>query len=620
MPQRHTIPPMSRWTLAAVFAALAAGLAATWPAASSPSDTILCNFVHPDCLSNHWLMVWVAEQARDGGSILHNDRYYWPVGDSPWLAGNGSEGFAYLPWHLIFGWPVASTVHLVLMVVLNGVAAYAVARASGASGAGSLAAAPSGALLVYAVQELGAGRFSQVSLCWLGFFCAAWVHLLRQPSPARAVLAGFLLAWTSLFYWYYGFFGVVAGALLLGARLVAERRLDRATLLSLGVFALSFLLMISPLLWVFLDNWSGIVGTAEVVFPHPEALQDATWPGIPFLATGGRHSGRALPLTTCLLALVALVPRRRAAAAPPGGAPTWARVGLLVVALFFAALMAGPLLPHGPYEWVYGLAGPLRRFWWPYRHVVVLNLALIALAAHGLDRLLAAGPRRAVAGVLLALTIPVQLTLQDAPWHSQFTRAEVPVGFYAGLADAPGTLLLEPPLSPQIASAQTQLIYQLDHRKSLIGGHALWVDRVRPAAWDAAVAQNSFLTQMQALERAELTGTFTFDPADLRALIDAGSRTIVINREYFPIAMADLVEAYMTVCNAAFGPATASGKRVKAWDMGNWNGASSYPFTPFVWPAGIQPGGPTLAIQGFRAPSLAFSIPAPTGPPPPPRR
>ncbi len=602
---------MSRWTPVALVAALAAALAATWPAASSPSDTILCNFVHPDCLSNHWLMVWVADQLRTGGSILHNDRYYWPVGDSPWLAGNGSEGFAYLPWHLLFGWPVASTVHLVSLVFLNGVAAYAIARASGASGPAALAAAPSGALLVYAVQELGAGRFTQVSLCWLGFFCAAWIRLLVRPGTGRALLAAFLLAWTCLFYWYYGFFGVVAGALLLGAKLIADRGASRATLVALAVFAVAFLLLISPLLWIFLDNWTGIVGTAEDVFPHPEAMQDATWPGIPFLATGGRHSGRALPLSTCLLALVALIPRR-------GGdlAPSWPRWGLLVVALFFAGLMAGPLLPHGPYQWVYGLAGPLRRFWWPYRHVVVLNLALIALAAHGLDRLFGAGRARAVVGVALALSIPLQLTVQDAPWHSQFTRAEVPVPFYVSLAETPGTILLEPPLSPQIASAQTQLIYQLDHHKQLLTGHALWVDRVRPAAWDSFVAGNSFLAQLQKLERAELAGTFTFDPAHLRSLLDGGNRVIVINREYFPIAMADLVEAYMTLCNEAFGPAILSGKRVKAWDMGAWNGASSYPFTPFAWPAGIAPGGPTLAIQGFRAPSLAFSIPAPTGPSP----
>ena len=30
-----------------------------------------------------------------------------PVGDSPLLAGNGSEGFLYLPFHLLLGWPAA---------------------------------------------------------------------------------------------------------------------------------------------------------------------------------------------------------------------------------------------------------------------------------------------------------------------------------------------------------------------------------------------------------------------------------------------------------------------------------------------------------------------------------
>jgi len=586
-----------RWLAAWLVLAVGCALAATWPAATSPRDTLLCNFVHPDCLSNHWLMVWVAEQIGSGGSILHNDRYYWPVGDAPWLAGNGSEGFAYLPWHLLFGWPLASNVHLIGLLVLNGLAAGALARASGASPAASLSAVPAGALLVYVVQELGAGRFTQVSVCWLGFFLAAWLHFLARPSIPRALLAAALLAVSCLFYWYYGLFGVLAGGVLL----LAVRPVRAWG--PLAAFSGAFLLLVGPLLWVFLTNWTGIVGTGEEVFPHPEAAQDATWPGVPFLANGGRHAGRALPFTVVALALLGLGRAR-------------VRVGLALVALLFAGLMAGPLIPHGPYEWVYGLAGPLRRFWWPYRHVVVLNLALVALAAHGLDRLVAEGRRRTVAGVVLALSVPVQLTLQGAPWHAQFSRAEVPVPFYQELAGAPGTVLLEPPLYPGIASSQTQLLYQLDHRKALLNGHALWVDRVRPPAWDAMVAGNSFLSAMQALERGEGGEAFRFEPADLQSLIDRGLGVLVVNREYFPIAMEGLVDVYLDVCSQAFGAPIATGKRVRAWDLTRWDGRGLYPHARWDWPPGIRPGGPTLSIQGYRAPSLAFSVP---GPPPPPK-
>ena len=223
--------------------------------------------------------------------------------------------------------------------------------------------------------------------------------------------------------------------------------------------------------------------------------------------------------------------------------------------------MAGALIPHGPYEMLYGLARPLRRFWWPYRHVVGVNLGLIALAAIGADTIGAALARRnaklarfgpAVA-VLLALSIPLQLDLQRAPWHAQFSRADLTDPFYPSLRDAPGAILAQPPFAPEVASAQTPLIYQLQHGKTLLAGHALWVARVRPAAWDEMVAKNSFLTQLQAMERGELGDTFTFQGADLRALVDAGARTWVVNQEYFPAVLKPLVERYDALFTTLFG-------------------------------------------------------------------
>jgi hypothetical protein len=591
---------VTRWTVAAVLLSVACAAAATWPAFSSPRDTILCNFVHPDCLSNHWLLIWVADQISSGGSILHNDRYYWPVGDAPWLAGNGSEGFAYLPWHLLLGWPLASTVHLVGMLVLNGVAGWALARSAGASPAASLAAASTGALMLYCIHELGAGRFTQVSACWLVFFCAAWLRFLDEPAAHRAVGAALLLAVASFFYWYYGFFGVLAGACLLAARLPGWiRARDAAAAKGLAVFVGAFLALIAPLLWVFLKHWSAIPGTGEDVFPHPETVNDSTWPKGPFLVQGGRHAGLALPFTTCALAVVGLVRRDK----------RWLSVGLGLVVVLFVGLMAGGLVQHGPYELIYGLAGPLKRFWWPYRHVVALNFALVALAARGADLLVA---RRPWLGVLLALSIPLQLQLQGAPWHAQFSKAEMPEPFYVRLKDAPGEVVIEPPIAPQLASAQSHLIYQTLHRKALLSGHALWVDRVRPDAWDEFVAKNSFLTEMQRLERGELTdGVFRFRGEDLRALLDAGVGPFVVNREYFPVALKELVDAYGEVFIGLFGAPADQGKRLKSWDGTRWNGATEARFEPYTWPDALRPGGPTLAITGVRAPSNVFSVPAP---------
>jgi hypothetical protein len=604
-----------RWSFAAFALAVACALAATWPAASSPTDTILCNYVHPDCLSNHWLMVWVAERVRDGASILHNDSYYWPVGDAPWLAGNGSEGFAYLPFHLLLGWPLGSTVYLVALLALNGVAFFAVARASGASPAASLAAAPTGALLLYAIHELGAGRFSQVSVFWMVFFFAAWLRFLASPTVLGALGSAVLLALTCVFYWYYGLFAVMAGAVLL---LAHGSRASRPPIRALVIFSIAFLVLVGPLLYLFVSYWSSIPGTGEDAFPHPESVGDSTWPGVPFLVSGGRHAGRALPFTTVILAFVALFDRERR------------RIVLAWwgVALVFASLMAGALIPNGPYEWVYGLAGPLRRFWWPYRHVVVMNLALVTLAALGAQYLVGKVRTRwqgALYGVL-ALTVPAQLVAQQAPWHAQFSKTDLSDPFYRELRDLPGTLLVEPPLAPGVASAQTPLIYQLLHGKTLVTGHAMWVERVRPDAWDDFVAANSFLTALQHLERGELGESVTFEAADLRALVAAGARTYVVNQEYFPVVMRSLVTSYDRLFTALFGQPVASSRRVKAWDAKAWAGepTAEAPLTgpvtvaipAFVWPERLHFGGPTLSLQAPRPPSIVFSVPPPPKPDP----
>jgi len=579
------------WPLALLLALAGAALVA-WPAVASWHDTIICGWVHPDCLGNHWLLAWVAERAAGLQSLVHNDRYYWPVGDAPWLAGNGSDGFLYLPWHFLLGWPRASTAHVVTILALDGLGAYALARALGASPWASLAAAPTAAMMVYGAHELGAGRFSQADFGFLAFFLAAWLKFCAEGTRRWALLAALALAATSALYWYYGFFGVLAGGTIL-----LFRRPPAARLLE---FAAAYLLLIGPLLYVFLSHYADIPGTTEDVFPHPEVAGDSCWPALPFLVGGGRHAGRALPLSTTLLAAAALFLRRDRLT-----------LSLAAVSGLFAALMAGPLWPGGPYELVYGLAGPLRRFWWPYRHVVVVNLAWIALAAVATDALLRRVRYPRVLAALVAISIPIQLELFRAPYHATWSKAVVPTAFYTKLHGLPGDKLLEVPLTGGIAASQATLIYQFEHGKTLINGHALWVARVRPAAWDDFVAGNSFLAACQRLERGELGGSFAFDPADLRALVDQGLGVVTLNKEYFPVKLDGVVQAYDRVFTALFGEPAALGLRARAWDTTRYAGTSEVAVTPFTWPSDVQPGGPTLPVMSPRPPSMAFEMPGP---------
>lgn len=591
---------MRPWLLAALFS-LAGGMLVLWPVLVSPGNTIVCGWVHPDCLGNHWLLVWVAEQVASGGSLLHNDRYYWPVGDAPWLAGNGSDGFLYLPWHFLLGWPRASAAHALTLLVVNGLGAYAFARAAGASSFAALAAAPTAAMMVYGSHELGAGRFSQADFGFLAFFLASWLRLLAEPSVFRGVIAAILLAATSFLYWYYGFFAVVAGAILLAGRLWDR---PRSLVVPVAAFVGAFVLLIGPVLYIFGAHYAEIPGADETVaFPHPESAGDSTWPGVPFLIGGVRHAGRALPFTTTILALVAPFIRRDRA--------TWSLAALVLV---FGSLMAGPLWSGGPYEQIYGLAAPLRRFWWPYRHVVVLNLAVIALAAVATTALLerlARGVRVPSLGIAIAMVIPLEMELSAAPYLALHSKAELPASFYTGVAKLPGEVLLELPLSPEMCASQAPLGYQLQHRKTLLTGHAMWVDRVRPDAWDQFVAENSFLAAFIALERGTIASSFQFAPADLSALRSRGLGVISVNREYLPLKFGSLVTAYEEILTVLFGEPAVTESTAKAWTLDRWTGAGQATFSGVVGTDGGPAQAGNLPGGGQRPKSLAFSMDIP---------
>lgn len=601
------LAPMRPWfaPVAAVLFALGCALYALAPTWWEPTQWLTCNWHHPDCLSNQWLLTWVADQLAHGRGLLHNDRYYWPVGDAPVIAGNGDEGVLFLPFYLLFGWPAGVPYYALLVLTLNGVSGWALARAAGAERWAALLAVPTIGLLPYALMAMGSGQLNQVSLCWMLFFLASWLRFLEAPSGRWALLSAALLAVTSFFYWYYGFFGVLAGFVVLVVRVAWDRRLPDPKMLAR--FSAAFLIFLAPWAWFFAANWRLVPGSDEVAaFPHPEALNQVRPLHWPFLAREGMDLFHAMTLPGLLLALVgaglALWPRRSA------DPPAWrgpAALGLAGVWGLFWALSLGPVSPHAPYTLLYGLAEPLRRFWWPLRHEAMAQGAAAALGAlalsSGLSRV-TREPVRALIAIGVAQIPALAFTLQGVSQHVQISRVVLPPPVYPALAGRPGTGLIEPPLSPTLGGPQQQLIYQLYHHKTLLNGTALWVDRVRPKAWDAFMANNSFLAELQALERGELASGFTYRAEDLQALTGAGFRWFSLNKEMFPVSMRELVASYDALLNGLFGAPSIEQAGVSVWDMERWKGKTELPLRPFALPPGLGTAGPV----NHRFPSPTF--------------
>ncbi|MEC8424219.1 MAG: hypothetical protein VX000_10615, partial [Myxococcota bacterium] len=433
--------------------------------------------------------------------------------------------------------------------------------------------------------------------------------LLARPSSGRALLSASLLAFTSFFYWYYGFFGVLFGGVMVlvhGWRTLGIR--------VLVVFVASFSAMIGPWLGLFISRWADIPGTDELaVFPPMQALGDAaalTWP---WSVGGGRAEGTAVPLPLLLLGGLGAV-----GGLLRGAGQRRHNLGLVLAFLLFAGLSVGPAFPGAPYTILYGLAEPLRRYWWPLRHVVLAVPLVGVLAALALTLLRArvsrAWPTRlgvvfpAVLAVGLACATPALLAAQGAPTRVPLTAMRLPPPVYPELATRSPGVLLEPPLSPELSGTQHHLLLQRWHGHALLTGHAPWVERVRPPAWDRFIEENSFLSALQALERGELgDGPLSFDPLDLTSLRQAGLQTVTVNRAALPLKARPLVEAYVVLFDGLFGPAIARAPGIWAWDVDGWDGETSTVVLPsWSWPDALRRGGPEAPLVARRPRSQIF--------------
>ncbi len=605
--------------IAIVLCGVAAALI-TDPAWRDPAGTMVCHMSHPDCASNHWLLAWVAERIGSGESLAHNDAYYWPIGDAPFVAGNGGEGFLYAPFHWIFGWPIGASLFLPLLVLGNGLAAINLARAFGTSPAGALLVGATTASSVYALRELSSGRFSQADLIWLLCFLAAWVRFLDTPTRRRAVVSGVLLAITSTLYWYYGFFGVLAGGLIWATRTLKKRVPSRL----LGAFAGVYVVLIALPLWWFASHFTVVPGVTEAAFPHPEAIRDALVFAFPFTVSSGRFVIQALPAVVGLGVLLRIYQLIR-----QPDSRDWKDAALIVMALAFLLLALGPRASVGalgsPFEWVYGLAAPLRRFWWPSRHIVVANLAWTLLAARALPTL---SPRRELClGIALFGAVFLSLHLQGIHSRVQVTQLEgFPPPFYEAVRALDGDVAITLPLAPEVAASQRHLLYQRTHQKRLLTGHALWVDRIRPAKWDQFVAQNSLLSGIQALERGT-AHTIEVTATDLHQLISEGVGVIVLNQEHYPARLEEVAKRDRTALTALFGPPSLDGDGMWAWRLETPRDETPRVATlePWTWPPDLKPRADDTPVSRHTVRSTVFrpasNAPAkPQGRPGPPKR
>ena len=577
------------------------------PMALDPAGSLVGSHIHPDNLANQWLLPWAVEAVRAGEPLLHTTAYYWPVGDAPLLSGDGTQALLYAPLHLLLGWPAAPPVFVGLTLVLNGLAGWFAARSVTRSGWAALVAVPICGASPFVMMELSAGRFSQAAVWPLALFLGLWWRYLARPGPGLAVLSAVALAYTSFSYWYYGWFGVLAGALAWGATLRDHTGPAlRAHLRWHGLFSAVFLVSIAPWAWLFLSHWGSVPGSAETeVFPPASTLRDrlpyllALRPGDP-TTTAAAQSLVGLGLAV----LGAVVGRTRRAVR-----------GWMVVGLVFLVLGWGPAFPGAPYTVLYGLTAALRRFWWPMRHVVVVQLALAVLSAQGVAWLCgrwcpARGAEGAV-GLGLAGAVAASIGLQGLPTQLEHTPLTFPPEGYAALAERPEGAVVVLPLAPEATGTNDALLHQLAHGHPIVTGHSPWVARARPAAWDRWVQEQGLLRRIVELERSGWAGgTVSVEPAEVAALQAAGVRWIVLDRTLVPLALKGMVRAHDGLMDGIFGRPTIRTADVQVWEVRALAEVTAVEVPGWTWPSELRPAGPQWPLAARRPQSPMLGTPS----------
>lgn len=493
-----------------------------------------------------------------------------------------------IPLDLLLGHPGHYNVKVFLIVLLNGLAGYALSLYLTKRRGLALLAGMTLACNIFVVWEFQSSGLRQAILFFLPLFMLYLERTLVERTRKDAILLGLSFAATAIFYWFYGLFAAIYGLLRLGYFALQERRrLDRVALMLLGVrlvqaagMALALILpFTSPYLLTHIVEPGKASALPEVTwfksFPSLEALQNV--PLRPdsrkdnLLASLARvlYSSwsvdwlynplqtRPVPLVLGFCAVVMSLFRLR---------KTWFWLGLLILFYTFTwgpylqldgsfVKVSGEYAVRLPYWYAFKFIPMMSRLFAPYRMGSMVMCTLLILMSLNLSALASRVERfpllKYLGGVLFLVLYLGQIVrdpMQERRIGSNrllpLPASEVSVpSWYYELAREKGRLgIVELPLDRQ----QDLLnYYQVVHSKKVLGGWAdpgalppvLRFDQ-KPSKVTAllqwlslpdGMERNSFSQAVKQLSMGPNYALGKYEPADVGALEAFGYRYVVVH-------------------------------------------------------------------------------------------
>ncbi len=402
--------------LLAVVVAFVAAAAITWPMVTLLDEVVMGGGELGGWLWRydwHFREVAAIQEASTGPLQLW--REFVSLGRYP-ETGNILDVLAFnLPFERLAGFPESYNLKILLVLVGNGLAAYALGRYVSGSIAAALAASVVAVVNPLTLLEIQASGLRQALLWWVLLYPALLDRALRRRTLGAGVVAGVCFGAAGAFYWFYGLFTGIFTVFWFVAHLAVERkRIDARGLLRAGMgLGAGLALAAGPFILPYAFAESGAsVGAREALpemtffLPYPAFDTVIHAPMRPqtyaenILASINRTVGsswsasyafdpsldESLPIVVFFLGVLPAVVRKRA----------W---GWLVAWIFFYVGTMGPFLRWGdgdarnvvrvgeyvirlPYTVLFQYVPGMSRMFAPYRlgsFVVVTSVALLAM-------------------------------------------------------------------------------------------------------------------------------------------------------------------------------------------------------------------------------------------------
>lgn len=451
----------------------------TWPLIRAFSTHFFTD--DGDGFMNIWNLWWVNTaigQPSVHPSIWHTDLLHFPFGTT--LLGQTLNPFnGLITFPLLRFLPLVQVHNLIVAFsfVMSGLTAYWLSLRLTRSFWGSLLA---GYILTFSSYHFAHyyGHLNLISLEWIPLFLLCWIVLLDRPTVWMGIASALTLWLVLLCDYYYFFYCVLAGGLILLWLMFSGRNLrlflDREYRTPLGFFILSSLLLTGPIIFrlMYLLRTDPLMDAHNplnfgldllALFVPGETwrfgqLTEPVWSN--FLL-GKSEASVYLGYAVILFLVIAWVRRRELE-----DAGLW----FFLVGFFF--LMAlGPVLVVGgrvvydgpmPYTLMENILPFLKLSGVPIRMVVMVTLSASVLGAMAITEL-----KKTKRGIAFAFLLTALLAVEYLPAPLPATSPQVPeyVRALAKLPEDGGVLDLAAP------TKYLQLYYQTQHGKPMAFGY-----------------------------------------------------------------------------------------------------------------------------------------------------